>query len=69
MAIMTKETAVELFGDLWTKMLEGEFGKKLKENEMTIKFEVNDPELTPCLWTTLLAVLMKKQKQKTPWCS
>jgi putative sterol carrier protein len=46
MAIMTKETAVELFGDLWTKMLEGEFGKKLKENEMTIKFEVNDPELT-----------------------
>ena len=38
MAIMTKETAVELFGDLWTKMLEGEFGQKLKENEMTIKF-------------------------------
>ena len=46
MAIMTKETAVELFGDLWTKMLEGEFGQKLKENEMTIKFEVHDPELT-----------------------
>ena len=46
MAIMTKEKAVELFGDLWTKMLEGEFGQKLKENEMTIKFEVHDPELT-----------------------
>lgn len=46
MAIMTKETAVELFGDLWTKMLEGDFGQKLKENEMTIKFEVHDPELT-----------------------
>ena len=46
MAIMTKETAVELFGDLWTKMLQGEFGTKLKENNMTIKFEVNDPELT-----------------------
>jgi putative sterol carrier protein len=46
MAIMTKETAVELFGDLWTKMLEGEFGQKLKENNMTIKFEVHDPELT-----------------------
>ncbi len=46
MAIMTKETAVELFGDLWTKMLEGEFGQKLKENDMTIKFEVHDPELT-----------------------
>jgi putative sterol carrier protein len=45
MAIMTKEKAVELFGDLWTKMLEGEFGQKLKENEMTIKFEVHDPEL------------------------
>jgi putative sterol carrier protein len=46
MAIMEKETAVELFGDLWTKMLEGEFGQKLKENNMTIKFEVHDPELT-----------------------
>jgi putative sterol carrier protein len=46
MAIMTKETAVELFGDLWTKMVEGDFGQKLKENEITIKYEVHDPELT-----------------------
>jgi putative sterol carrier protein len=46
MAIMDKETAVELFGDLWTKMLQGEFGQKIKKNGMTIKFEVHDPELT-----------------------
>jgi len=46
MAIMEKETALELFGDLWTKMIEGEFGQKLKENEISIKFEVHDPELT-----------------------
>jgi putative sterol carrier protein len=46
MAIMTKETAVELFGDLWTKMLEGEFGQKIKENEITIKYEIHDPEMT-----------------------
>jgi putative sterol carrier protein len=46
MAIMTKETAQELFGDLWTKMLEGEFGQKIKENEITIKYEIHDPEMT-----------------------
>ncbi len=46
MAIMTKETAEQLFGDLWTKMVEGEFGQKLKENEITIKYEIHDPEMT-----------------------
>jgi len=46
MAIMTKETATDLFGDLWTKMVEGEFGQKLKENEITIKYEIHDPEMT-----------------------
>lgn len=46
MAIMTKETALDLFGDLWGKMIEGEFGQKLKENGITIKYEVHDPELT-----------------------
>jgi putative sterol carrier protein len=46
MAVMTKETAEELFGDLWAKMLEGDFGEQLKENGITIKFEVSDPKLT-----------------------
>jgi putative sterol carrier protein len=46
MAIMTKETAEQLFGDLWTKMVEGEFGQKIKENEISIKYEIHDPEMT-----------------------
>lgn len=41
---MTKDKAVKLFSDLWTKMLEGEFGPALKENDITIKFEVKDPD-------------------------
>jgi len=46
MAIMTKKTAVDLFGDLWTKMVEGDFGTKIKEQGITIKYEIHDPELT-----------------------
>lgn len=38
--------AQELFGDLWTKMIaETEFGIELKEADITILFEVHDPDL------------------------
>ena len=36
----------ELFGELWTKMInETEFGKKLKESELSILFMTEDPEV------------------------
>ncbi len=39
--------AQELFGDLWAKMIaETEFGKELKEAEITILFVVHDPDLS-----------------------
>ena len=41
-----QETAKELFGDLWTKMIkETEFGPKLKNSGITILFVVKDPDL------------------------
>ncbi|NOY68937.1 MAG: hypothetical protein GXP53_05515 [Deltaproteobacteria bacterium] len=41
------QTAVELFGELWTKMVrETEFGPKLREGNMSIKYVVSDPEVT-----------------------
>ncbi|MFZ0930465.1 MAG: hypothetical protein WAN11_17805 [Syntrophobacteraceae bacterium] len=44
-----KDTALaqELFGALWTEMIaETEFGKALKEAEITILFVVHDPDLS-----------------------
>jgi hypothetical protein len=44
-----KDTALaqELFGDLWAKMIaETEFGKELKQADITILFEVHDPDLS-----------------------
>lgn len=44
-----KDTALaqELFGDLWAKMIaETEFGKELKRADITILFEVHDPDLS-----------------------
>lgn len=39
------EKMKELYSDLWNKMIkETEFGKKLKESEMTILFRVSDPD-------------------------
>jgi putative sterol carrier protein len=36
----------DLFGELWTKMInETEFGKKLKESELSILFMTEDPEV------------------------
>lgn len=36
----------ELFGELWIKMInETEFGKKLKESELSILFMTEDPEV------------------------
>lgn len=47
MPIFTKEVATELFGELWMKMIkETVFGPKLKESNMSIKYIVNEPELT-----------------------
>lgn len=47
MPIFTKEVATELFGELWTKMIkETVFGPKLKESNMSIKYIINEPELT-----------------------
>ena len=41
-----KETAEELFGDLWDRMIkETEFGEKLKKSGITILFVVNDPDV------------------------
>jgi putative sterol carrier protein len=38
--------AEELFGELWIKMInETEFGKKLKENEISILYITEDPEV------------------------
>lgn len=46
MAIFTKQVAVDLFGDLWMRMIkETEFGPKLKESNMTILFVVDDPDV------------------------
>ena len=40
------EMARELFGDLWTKMInETEFGPKLKQSGITILFVVDDPDI------------------------
>jgi len=41
-----KQTAKELFGDLWTRMIrETEFGEKMKQSGITILFVVKDPEI------------------------
>ena len=41
-----QETAKELFGDLWTKMIkETEFGEKMKKSGITILFVVKDPDI------------------------
>ncbi len=46
MAIFTEKVALELFGDLWKRMIkEGVFGKELKEKGITILFVVNDPDV------------------------
>lgn len=39
------KTAEEIFGELWRKMInETDFGKKLKEQEISILYVVNDPD-------------------------
>ena len=41
-----KETTEELFGGLWTKMInETEFGPQLKKSGITILFVVKDPDI------------------------
>ena len=47
MAIFKDKTVMEeLFGELWIKMInETEFGRKLKENQITIFFVIDDPEV------------------------
>jgi hypothetical protein len=46
MGIFTEKVALELFGDLWARMIrEGDFGKQLKEKGITILFVVNDPDV------------------------
>ncbi len=46
MPVFDKKTAEEIFGELWTKMIkEAGLGEKLKEQGITILFEVNDPEI------------------------
>ena len=41
-----KETMEEMFGEIWTKLVkETSFGKELKENGISIYFEVTDPSL------------------------
>lgn len=47
MPIFTKEVAIELFGELWMKMIkETEFGPNLKASNMSILFVVDDPDVT-----------------------
>jgi len=46
MAVFDKKTGEELFKDLWTKMIkDAGLGEKLKENNISILFEINDPDL------------------------
>ena len=46
MAVFTKAIMTEMFGEIWTKMVnETEFGNQLKENGITICFVINDPEV------------------------
>jgi putative sterol carrier protein len=47
MAVFKDKTVMEeLFGELWTKMInETDFGKKLKEDDFSIFFVIDDPEL------------------------
>lgn len=41
-----KRVVENLFGELWTKLIkETDFGVKLKENEITLFFELVDPEV------------------------
>jgi hypothetical protein len=47
MPIFTKQVALDLFGDLWTKMVEEtEFGPKMKDGNLSIMFVCNDPDVT-----------------------
>ena len=47
MPIFTKQVALDLFGDLWTKMVkETEFGPKMKDGNLSIMFVCNDPDVT-----------------------
>lgn len=47
MSVFTKEVAVDLFGDLWNKMVhETEFGPTIKRDGLSVMFICNDPEMT-----------------------
>ena len=46
MSVFDKQTAEELFEDLWKKMIkDAGVGKKFKEFGISILFEINDPEI------------------------
>lgn len=46
MGIISEKVALELFGDLWKRMIkECGFGEQLKEKGITILFVVNDPDV------------------------
>ena len=47
MPIFTRQIALDLFEDLWTKMInETEFGPKMKADNLSILFVCNDPDVT-----------------------
>jgi hypothetical protein len=47
MPIFTKQVALSLFKDLWTKMIkETEFGRKIKSENLTILFICHDPDIS-----------------------
>ncbi len=42
-----RNVAIELFGDLWSKMVdETEFGKKVREENLSVQFICSDPDVT-----------------------
>jgi hypothetical protein len=42
----SKEMMTEMFGEIWKKLVhETEFGPKLKENQISVSFVVDDPNL------------------------
>jgi putative sterol carrier protein len=46
MAIFNQTVMEELFGELWNKMIkETEFGQKMKEGDVSIFFNIDDPEV------------------------
>jgi putative sterol carrier protein len=46
MPFFTKQVVLDLFGELWTKMInETEFGEKMRAENLSIMFISNDPEV------------------------